>query len=156
MAEENGKIYITISDKAMGGGGESEKPTEKKKEKTLGEYSKHAFFSFIKQEANTMINYSISNIGNFTGDFQMQRDVQVAVQVVGLATNLATSFIAGMTLSGGNVAGGLVAMGISLAAQTINYGLGEITGQLQNRNQNYNIAQLRNISGLDTLTNGSR
>lgn len=158
--QDTGKIYITISDRRIGqGGGEDDPQTQSKREtktKTLGEYAKVQFFNFIKSEANTMVNYTLGNIGNFTGDYQAQRDVQAMLNGIGVATTLANSFIAGLTLTGGNIAGGLVAVAITGTSQLINYGLNELTNTRQTRNQNYNITQLRELSGLDSLTNGGR
>ena len=157
--QDTGKIYITISDRRIGqGGGEDDPQTQQKetKTKTLGEYAKVQFFHFIKSEANTMVNYTLGNIGNFTGDYQAQRDVQAMLNGIGVATTLGNSFIAGLTLTGGNIAGGLVAVAITGAGQLINYGLNELTNTRQTRNQNYNITQLRELSGLDSLTNGGR
>ena len=159
---EEGKIYITITDKlseepdgSVVSSGDS--PNQKvKQQKTLEAYATHRFFNFVESQAKTIANYSVSNIGNFTGDFQMQRDIDSAVTLAKFGVNLIASFKAGMVFSGGNVAGGLVAVGIALATEGINYGLQEKSANLQIRNQMYTIEQLRTISGLNGLTNGGR
>ena len=71
----DGKIYITISDqrgKGGGGGGEPGTVINSKKQDNettaLGDYAKHEFFNLIKQNATKIVNYSIGNMGNFSGD----------------------------------------------------------------------------------------
>ena len=161
MAQEDGKIYITISDRRIGeGGGEvvPENPDtqtdEDKKKKALTDYLKHRFFNFVEQQAKQMATYTIENIGNFTGDYQYQREISVGVQILNEGITLASSFGSGMAMGG--VVGGVAAVVITVASQTINFTLQEQANRVSNRNQNYNIQQLRDISGLNALTNGSR
>lgn len=161
---DEGKIYITITDQRIGGettGKPPQQPTdnggqEKEDKNLLGDYIKHRFFSLVQEQAKQMVNYAISNIGNFTGDYQTQREIEVGLKATNLGVNLVTSFVAGFTATGGNVIGGAVAVGIVVATSAISYGLQETVNKVNNRNQNYNIAQLREISGLDALTNGGR
>lgn len=161
MATENGRIYITISDKRNGGGGgdgddEKEKKHKKSDEEVLADYIKHSFFSMIKSQAKQMVNYTVSNIGNFTGDYQAQREIQASMQSLNVGVSLATAFLGGTIATGGNPIGGVVATVITATAQAVNFGLQEHTNRVVTRNQNYNISQLREISGLDALTNGGR
>lgn len=169
---DEGKIYITISDTRSNGGGnngggndggsgtsvlQKEINAEDKKADSIDpfkNYIQHSFYNFVENQAKQMLNYSISNIGNFTGDYQTQRDIQSIVNVSNFGVSLITSFMAGMAIGG--VAGGIVASGIAVASKGINLGLSEWAGRVNNRNQNYSISQLREISGLDALTNGGR
>lgn len=163
MAQETGKIYITISDQRLGdgkGGGKDDpdkviNPFDDNETDALSKYAQHRFFSFIKSQASQMVNYTIGNIGNFTGDYQVQREVQVIQKMAGFGINLGLSFKAGVSLAG-STAGGLIGVSLAIATEAINYGLQEMTGRLSNRNQNYEIEQLREISGLNALTNGGR
>ena len=162
MAKTDGKIYITISDRRIGeGGGETpdtpqtQKDDEKKKD-LLGDFLKHKFYNLVQEQAKQMGRYTLANIGNFTGDYQYQREMNVAMDVLGEAVNLVSAFTTGTMATGGNVIGGAVAVAITVASQTINFALQESANRVSNRTQNYNIQQLRDISGLNALTNGSR
>lgn len=166
---DEGKIYITISDTRNGGnGGGGETPTPsptpstatgtsgEKEPNLLGDFIKHKFYNMVQEQAKQLVNYSIGNIGNFTGDYQVQREVETGVKVANIGVNLATTFAGGFIATGGNIVGGIAAVGFMVASQTINFALQETANRVSNRNQNYNIEQLRNISGLDALTNGGR
>lgn len=154
---DEGKIYITISDTR--GGGKTPTPKEPKEEKEknlLGDFLKHKFFNMVEDQAKQMVNYTIGNIGNFTGDYQVQREIETSMRVANMGVSLVTAFKVGMTATGGNILGGVAAVGFMVASQGINIALQEHANKVSNRNQNYNIEQLRNISGLDALTNGGR
>lgn len=159
MAESDGKIYITISDKrGEGGGGET--PTNDPKEKEtkgsiLGKYAQHQFFGLIKSEANNLVNYTIGNIGNFTGDYRQQRVAQMSVSMLQKTNNLFMSAYAGATLTG-SLAGGVIGLAVAGLSMAVNTGLQTYSEWFANKRQNYEISQLRDISGLDTLTNGGR
>lgn len=161
---DEGKIYITISD-TRGGGGEPtpspetptpKEPKEEKEKNLLGDFLKHKFFNMVEDQAKQMVNYTIGNIGNFTGDYQAQREIETSMKVANMGVSLVTAFMGGMTATGGNILGGVAAVGFMVASQGINIALQEHANKVSNRNQNYNIEQLRNISGLDALTNGGR
>ena len=67
----DGKIYIIVTDQLPGGGGplvpDRQSGSEKeKKDNALSDFARHKFFNFIESQAKQAINYSISNIGNFT------------------------------------------------------------------------------------------
>ena len=159
---DEGKIYITISDQRVDGGdGGGQKPPQdpqdpekKDKNNLLTDYFKHSFFNFVESQAKQMVNYTVSNIGNFTGDYQSQRNIESAMKLVNVGVGLVSSFVAGMSVAG--PVGGAVAVAFSMVAQGVNFGLQEHANRVSNRNQNYNISQLREISGLDALTNGGR
>jgi len=156
----DGKIYITISDTRMGengGVGTPEQPKEKEKEKhkSVGEYAKHQFFSLVKGQAQQIANYSIGNIGNFTGDFHAQRTAQMGMKFINVIKDSTMSFVGGATLTG-TMTGGVVALAVVGMSMAISSGM-QIYGEwFANKRQNYEISQLRDISGLDTLRNGGR
>lgn len=151
---DDGKIYITISDKRTsggnGGGGFNdpdqtpENPIEE--ESDLQKYARHRFFSFVQSEAKQMVNYAISNIGNFTGDYNIQRTTQAVQRVGNIAMNVGVGFAVG------GVVGGVIA----IASTLINTGLEYIQGSVQTDKRNYEIDKLKELSGLNALTNGSR
>ena len=154
----DGKIYITISDtrtgEVLGGGNTTIPSTKKPKENIANDFFKHQFFNFIENEAKQMANYSLSNIGNFTGDYNAQRQVNFARSAINVATGLVTSAYMGFAVGG--PIGTLIGDGISAASQVINFGLQLNSESIEIKKQNYNIQQLRQLSGLDGLTNGSR
>lgn len=154
----DGKIYITISDeriqnKTGGTGGGSSKSEESEKEKE-NKWLDHEMMHFIKAQAQQMANYALNNIGNFTGDYQTQREIQASLSMIGVISNIGISAIAGFKYAG--VGGAIVGAGISIASQGINFALSEATAQVQIKKQNYEIERMRDISGLNGLTNGSR
>lgn len=155
---DDGKIYITISDKrTSGGSGGSgngggftqldqtpENPIEE--DGLFKKLTEHQYYNFVLGTTKQIVDYSIANIGNFTGDYNTQRQVNALKQVVGIGTNLALGFATG------GVAG-LVIAGVSTA---IKYGLEYMNDMVDNTKRNHEINQLREISGLNALTNGSR
>ena len=152
----DGKIYITISDTRGGSGaGVSSDADKKEKEKqTLTDFAKHKFFNMIESEAKTFVNYTIGNIGNFTGNYQMQRDVQATMSTLGFLTNLATSAYVGA--KAGGWIGALITTSVTLVGEGINFGLKEKNEQLQNKRTNRNLSIMRERLGLEGLTNGGR
>lgn len=154
----DGKIFITISDQrgqAPQQPSGSSQPTsqqpintnDKSKSKGVGSnVIAHQFLHFAENQAKQFIDYSISNIGNFQGDFQTQREIQNAMSVGRTLIGIGTAFATG------GIVGGLIAtagVGINMAYQYH-------TGQVMTNQQNYSIEQLKKLSGLSSLTNGSR
>ena len=158
MSEADGKIYITISDKRLddGGGGGGKKPDVKTKDKTdpLGDFAKHQFFNFIESEAKQMTNYTIQNIGNFTGDYNAQRAVNFGMSAANVIKSIAIGTIAGAKLGG--PIGALIGVTITTASQAINFGLQLNSESIEIKKQNRSVEQMRQLSGLDGRTNGSR
>ena len=152
----DGKIYITISD-SRGGSGvgvSNAADTEKDKKSTVGQYLQHRFFNFIQGQASQFVNYSINNIGNFTGDYQTQRNVQTMMSAVNFFINTFSEAITGA--QAGGVAGALAGITIAVGSQVINFGYSELSEQFQNRKVNRNIDMMRKRLGLEGLTDGSR
>lgn len=154
------KIYITISDKrGSGTRGQSDttaKTTEEEKEdNALSKYLQHQFFATIKSQTKQAVRYAVNNIGNFTGDYQTQRQMQSVVSLADFMVDLGTSAYTGLKLSGSPI-GAMVAVGINLATSAINLAEQNAVGRVENKRLNYTIDVLRQRSGLDTLTDGSR
>ena len=157
----DGKIYITISDTRTG---EVIKGTdiivpEKKKSNTeeneLQNYVMHQFRNLITQQAKNMVNYSLGNIGNFTGDYNAQREVNFSLSALNVGSSIIAGAFAGLKVTGSPV-GAIVGAATVATSQAINFGLKLKSEQVALNKQNYNIQQLRQLSGLDGLTNGSR
>jgi len=161
----DGKIYITISETPVGNGGgttptpqptppaPSPKPQETSEEKAL-KWEQQQLFDFAKGQVKQMVNYTLGNIGNFTGDFYTQRSINDHLQVGSTLLNIGNSAINGLKM------GGVQGMGIGLLVATssvaVNMVLGDISKAVENKKRNRDIEMIRNLSGLNVLTNGSR
>ena len=158
----DGKIYITISDTRGGSGAGVSNDADSSAgagQKTLGDFAKHKFFHLIESESKQFVNYSVGNIGNFTGNYQAQRDVTQALGVLSEVIGVGSSAITAFKAFKGGQAGAIAAV-ITVAAtvtgKLINYGMKEYQEQFENRRTNRNIEIMRNRLGLEGLTNGSR
>lgn len=160
----DGKIYIIVTNKLPAGtsvptitdGQKTESSSTTKSESLLARYAQHKFFNFIQSQTEQFISYEISNIGNFTGNYVAQRNVDSTVASLNVLTNVATAAYAGFTMSGGNVFGALIGAGVSVISQTVSFLQREKINQLVFRQQNYTLDVLKERSGLYSLDNGSR
>lgn len=163
MANNNEKLYITISDNRGQTSGASGKPTPKPKyagedEDTdksdlLGRYAEHQMFHLVKGATMKAVNYSISNIGNFTGDYIAQKNVNYAKGVVSNLMNVGMATLVGAKYGPVGAVVGFVAGVGSIVS-------GGIFDDIQNRTDttknNFNIEMLRERVGLNTIYDGSR
>lgn len=159
MSEE-GKIYIVVTDKLPNGSSSTPISTVKtvKKEKSEDEILMHYARSKIIGEVKTLstqaVNYQLSNIGNFTGNYMLQNHVNSAVSALKEMGDIALTMISGMAIGGplGAVIGGSLSI--------INKGISNIfsinSAMIANKKTNYEIEQLRIRSGLDPRYNDSR
>lgn len=159
MAENDGKIYITISDRRFGSNvveadAQNKADKEKNKESQFGNWVVHQFFSLVKNQALNNVNFAINNIGNFIGDYQAQREAQTTMSVINELMGFGTAVVAGAKIGG--VPGAIAATtiyGINKAISTAQtYQLIDV----QQKQTNYLITQLKNRSGLNTRLDGSR
>ena len=156
MANKN-KLYITISDE-RGGDGPTPTPqpggAKEKDSNALGRYVEHQMFHLVKRQATQAVNFAISNIGNFTGDYIAQRKVNVAKQAISGVMQVGEATLAGAGVGGwvGAIVG-FVLGGLSLVADSV---YGEMQNQTNNAITNLEIAQLRDRAGLNTVYDGSR
>lgn len=157
---DDGKLYIIISDKRGDDGNGGNDPVDgtpkDSNKKSSQNIITHQFYNFVLGQAKQFVNYNISNIGNFTGNYIMQRRVAEAMQAVNIIANIGGAFVSGMLMSGGNPVVGAVSAVIATAGVTINAGYQSFTQHVQNAKTNYSIEQLRRRSGLNTYTDGSR
>lgn len=155
----DGKIYIYITDKIPGGDakpGQDAVSKEDKKESTLAKYAQHRFFNFLESEAKQIVNYEISNIGNFTGNYVAQRKVQTAVSAGTRLLNIGNAASAGFIATGGNIVGAIIGASLAVATSAITFFEQERVAQLEFKRQNYNLNILKERSGLYALDNESR
>lgn len=152
----DGKIYITITDKPLSDNETEEEKEAKKKGKTVGEYAMHQFMHLVKEQSQKVVNYAVSNIGYYTGNYQAQRDMESAISVGRSLIGLGEAYYAGLIATKGAVAGGIVGLAVAGVSMAITKGL-EVKRDIEdNRRQNVRVDRLRDISGLNGLTNGSR
>ena len=131
-----------------------EESTQKEEKNVLGDFAKHQFFNLIEREAKQMVNYSLQNIGNFTGDYNAQRNVNYALSAMGVIGSIGLGAWNGLKIGG--PIGALVGATTVATAQVVNFGLQLKSQNIETRKQNYSIEQMRQLSGLDGRTNGSR
>lgn len=150
---ESGKIYVILTDKR----GQQPEPTPptpetpstpkpKKEEKNKYLSAALKVGATVAACAIQAANWSLNNIGNFTGDYQKQRQVQA----------VKGALLKGAGFVGAVAAGGVLGAVAYTAAMAVDFTLSETSNQIQFAKQNYDIRQLRQISGLDGLTNGGR
>ena len=158
MADNDGKIYITISDRRFGrnkaeADEQNKQEKEDKKEQTLKDFVSHKFFNMIESQAKQAVNYTISNIGNFTGDYIKQAQVSNAVQIINFGIELGTAALAGSKFG---APGAIAAVAIVATGKLINTGEQLYSQYIENTKQNRDIAQLRTRAGLNSSNNNSR
>lgn len=103
------------------------------------------FANMALQQGKQALTYGISQIGNFTGDYTTQKNIEIAMGVVGDISTLAIGFMSGGPV-GLAVAG--VSVGFKYAMQGVNYGIDQWRIGIQNdmlRNRSGN--SLNNVSG---------
>lgn len=161
MADNKSKLYITISDE-RGGGTPTPGPTgtddggkkEQEKSGMLGRYAEHEMFHLVKNTALKTVNYTLGNIGNFTGDYITQRKVNYAKGVISNIMKVGQATISG-AMMGGPV-GALIGFGIGTANIVVDSVFEFISNTVETAKQNYEIDQLRIRAGLNTTYDGSR
>ena len=160
----DGKIYIVITDKLPGSApGPSPVPTTPSDTNKEGGNDSNSLFAHwarqrlidsIKSTAMSAVRYTISNIGNFTGDYIAQTHVNDSIANLNGFKSVGLSILAGAKYGGpiGAVVGG--ALGI--INQTTSSLLQMHSQWVQNSKVNYEIAQLRDRVGMNATIDGSR
>ena len=156
----DGKIYIYVTDKAP-----SETPSKpnaspnnnvsnKRENDILAHWSRDKIISTARNLATTCVTYSLSNIGNFTGDYITQANVNNSLQALNSLKGIGENAIAGGIIGGpiGALIGGTLALVNSSVSSALNIN----TQRIMNGKFNYEIAQIRDRSGLNSKLDGSR
>lgn len=159
---ENNKLYITITDSRGQGNGDGTTPTpnnQKQLEQSnnlASRYAEHEMQHFVKNTINKSVNFAVSNVGNFTGNYIAQAKVNETKQAVTSLMALATSAFAGFSMSGGNIFG--AAAGFLAGAESMLFSatLDVVEREVEYAKTNYDIEQLRARVGLNTTKDGSR
>lgn len=114
----------------------------------------HEFYHYLKQTATEVANWSVGNIGNFTGNYYAQSEITKSISLMNRISGIGSSVATGATMGG--VWGAVVAGVIAVAGTVVSVGLQDKANAFAIKRQNYEIAQLRELSGLNPLTNGGR
>lgn len=157
----DGKIYIIVTDRLPGGTSPVPEPQEPEGSgsgggngSTMLHWARSRMLNTVKSAAIGAASYAISNIGNFTGDYEAQADVQNAISAVRSFVSIGMSAMAGFKMGG--PWGAVIGASLELANQGVNYVGTQISMHIQNQKTNYSLEQLRNRSGLNALKDGSR
>lgn len=159
MASYNNKLYITISDKRGDGNSiptpssSSDNKDKNDKDNLLKRYAEHEMFHLVKGTAIKSVNYAISNIGNFTGDYIRQREVNVSKQMISNVMSIGMSTLAGAKYGPVGAIVGFVAGVSSIAIGSV---FEDISNRAEITKNNFDISQLRDRVGLNTIYDGSR
>lgn len=159
----DGKIYIVITDKAPNQSQASISNNQivnntpvKQNDSLISHWAKNNMIDLVKSISNKAIMYELSNIGNFTGNYIEQTHINNAMSNLSAIGSIGTGALSGFLATGGNPLGALMGASLSL----INTGVGGLLNMnslmVQNKHTNYEIAQLRDRAGLNTLKDGSR
>ena len=163
MADEGtGKIYIIVTNKLPGGSsGEAAIATEAKSEEStrdnslLKHYAMNKFISTVENTTRNAINFGLNNIGNFTGNYILQQQISDTRMFLNSLAGIGMAAWAGFKASGSGW-GALIGAGVEIMNQTISKIESLSLINLQQRQTNYNIAQIRERSGLNGKIDGSR
>lgn len=159
----NGDIYITISDtrgKSGGDGGGKPTPTkpkpdeEKTEQQKQYDYISHLALDFLKSKTKEVINTGIANIGNFTGNYQAQREIQSVISNVSKLVGIGMATIAGA--KHGRIPGAIAGFVVGTASVMVSDTLSIISQNKQISNTNAEVEQIRTRAGLNPLNNGGR
>lgn len=157
----DGKIHITITEgegaggNGNGGSGGDNKQGAKEKESKLAKYTAHQAYHFVMQETKQIINHYASTIGERTGDYLTQDNVQASVRLLYKGMNIASMAIAGFQATGTPV-GAAIGAGVGLALSTTNEILSFVDYYRQIKIMNNNIEVLRVRAGFNSINDGSR
>ena len=154
----DGKIYITISDRRFGKNkaeaDEQNKQEKKdKKENSFGSWVEHQFFGMIKQQVMQNMSFTANNIGNFTGDYQAQRDAQLGMSLLNEAIGLGTAIYAGSKFGAPGIA---IAIGVYTINKTVSTLQQYELINLQTKQNRFQVEILKERSGLNSYKDWSR
>ena len=153
----DGKLYIIVTDRLPGGGSDPVDPNQveskKDDESTLSAFARHQFFNFIERQARQAVNFTINNIGNFTGDYEAQRHISALMEIGSRAMNVGAAAISGAKF-------GPLGAVIGAAIATTTIAVSDITSEVMkdyaDKKKNLAILQLRARSGMYPLLDGNR
>lgn len=151
----SGKIYVIVTDdpdraKATGKG---KNGTASDKNELTAHWARQKLLNEAKSLITTAVLYNLSNIGNFTGDYITQTHMNDGISIVQSFMDIGTATIAGAHYG---PIGAIVGASFAIINKGVNSILSIHSNRVQNNKTNYEIAQLRNRSGLNATMDGSR
>lgn len=156
----DGKIYIIVTDKLPAGSSPQPNNSGEKKESKesddslMSHWARDKLISEVKHLATTAATYQLSNVGNFSGDYIAQTHINDTLQNLNGLVSIATSTAAGFKVGG--PWGAVIGFSLSVINQTVSSALQMHSMRVETSKTNYEIAQLRRRSGLNTVLDGSR
>ena len=167
MANNNGQIYIIITDQLPNNPQPVQPSPSNQSAQTGGtgdllwNYVQHQFFNFVTQQISAEINYSISHMGDYYGQYQAQRDTQAMLGDLSALKNIGLSaFVGGKTGAAagpwGAVAGAVIGATVATASLILSKERNLEALRISTMQNNIKINQLSYRAGLNQLTNGSR
>lgn len=157
----DGKIYIVITDKRPEGEGgsviqsqSSSVQQEKNEYALIDHWAKGKLINEVKSLSRSAVMYSLNNIGNFTGNYIMQTQVNNTISNLSSLANIGVSAIAGAKMFG--IPGAIIAGSLAIINSNVSSALHIHSLRVENRKINYEIEQLRDRAGLNTTLDGSR
>lgn len=150
-------IYITEGDLpdelGQGKGGQGGQKPSKSQSDMFKTYLKHEMLHMVRNTVHNMVNFSVNQIGNMRGDYAMQRDVENALTIGRQVMGVGAAALVGSKFG---VPGAIVGAGVAIVSNTINGLINIHNESIKYKKQNYEIAQLRTRTGMNTLLDGSR
>ena len=154
----DGKIYIIVTDKLPDGSSgqivNNTKKSEESDDELFAHWARDKIINTTKNIINSSVNYGITNIGNFTGDYITQTKINNAMHNLNALKSIGLGAVAGFKV------GGIYGAVIGASLSVINSSVSSIemihSNRVQNKKTNYEIEQLRNRAGLNTLLDWSR
>ena len=163
----DGKIYIYISheppasgqggadDGGNGDSGNDSGTTTTNNDSLINHWARSHLLNTTKQIAKQAVTFSISNIGNFSGDYITQTHVKQSFDALSGLASVGLGALAGFKYGGGPI-GAVIGASLEVVSQTVTGITNIISGMVENSKINYEIAQLKDRSGLNTYVDGSR
>lgn len=155
----DGKIYIVITDKMPGSPGSPEgegrgEGARKSESGMVAHWARQRLLGEAKSLASGWLSYGVNNIGNFTGDYTTQMELQAGMNAASRLIGVVSATLAGMKVAGPWGAaiafGASVLNGVSQEVQSHNLRM------LEQRKTNYAIAQLRERSAMNPYVDWGR
>ena len=155
----DGKIYIVITEdlpkeKQVASKGGSQTSQKNNQDDLTNHLANSQIISAISNVLMQQANYQISNVGNLVGDYITQTHINDSMNNLGKIASIGASIMAGMYKWG--LTGGITMATIGVLGALQQNWRQIHTNQLKNTELNYEIAQLRDRAGLNSLKDGSR
>ena len=156
----DGKIYIIVTDERpiesnVNNQVVSSNKGENKNNSLMTHLSNEMILNNLKGIVAKDINYRLSNVGNFTGDYIAQTNINNALSFTNALSNIGMSGLSTF-MATGNPALALMSAGVSLANTIVNRAFNVNSLMIENQKTNYEIAQLKDRAGLNSKLDGSR